>query len=81
MKKQVETKRLAMIIIRLKNIFDKLPTLVVDTEGPLSKACPGCCQFFLKKIHCCTFFFGLILVLEGEALFLEEQTLQIHSQA
>ena len=49
LRKQVETKRLAMITICPKRIFDKLPTMVVDTEGPMSKACPGCCRFFLKN--------------------------------
>ena len=39
-----------MITIRPKCIFDKLPTLADDTEGPLSKACPGCCRFFLKNV-------------------------------
>lgn len=47
LRKLVEKKRLSMITIRPKKIFDKLPTLAVDTEGPMSKACPGCCRFFL----------------------------------
>jgi hypothetical protein len=50
LKKQVETQRLAAITIRPKCIFDKLPTMADDTEGPLSKACPGCCRFFLKNV-------------------------------
>ena len=50
MTKLVETKRLAAMTIRPKKIFDKLPTLAIDTEGPWSKACPGCCRFFLKNV-------------------------------
>jgi hypothetical protein len=50
LKKQVETQRLAMITIRPKLVFDKLPTLADDIEGPMSKACPGCCRFFLRNV-------------------------------
>ena len=49
LRKEVTAKRLSMITIRPQKIFDKLPTVAGDTEGPMSKACPGCCRFFLKN--------------------------------